>query len=155
MPANDAPAEVEAREARDVIAFGQEIGRVLSDGRIVADRPWTLAHFCRGAVHAGRFILLGGTEGGQFAAVANTCVPYRCRASNSRVRSSQRKHPSLSRASGRLRPLVHRPPCTALSVCGVDAHSPRPLRALCRNWTLAICCGGALATPPPDGEGWS
>ena len=35
MPANDVPAEAEAREARDVIAFGQEIGRVLSDGRIV------------------------------------------------------------------------------------------------------------------------
>ena len=30
--ASDAP---EAREARDVMAFGQEIGRVLSDGRLV------------------------------------------------------------------------------------------------------------------------
>jgi DNA-binding transcriptional ArsR family regulator len=35
MPAQDASSVADAREARDVIAFGQEIGRVLSDGRIV------------------------------------------------------------------------------------------------------------------------
>lgn len=34
MPPQDASAVAEAREARDVMAFGQEIGRVLSDGRI-------------------------------------------------------------------------------------------------------------------------
>src|SRR5665811_2210355 len=35
MPPNTASGTPEAREARDVMAFGQEIGRVLSDGRIV------------------------------------------------------------------------------------------------------------------------
>ena len=35
MPPLDASAAAEAREARDVMAFGQEIGRVLSDGRVV------------------------------------------------------------------------------------------------------------------------
>ncbi len=35
MPAQDASGAAEARGARDVMAFGQEIGRVLSDGRIV------------------------------------------------------------------------------------------------------------------------
>jgi hypothetical protein len=34
-PAAPRSPEEEAREARDVIAFGQETGRVLSDGRIV------------------------------------------------------------------------------------------------------------------------
>ena len=35
MPPQDASGRPEAREARDVMAFGQEIGRVLSDGRVV------------------------------------------------------------------------------------------------------------------------
>ncbi len=35
MPPQGASGAPEAREARDVMAFGQEIGRVLSDGRVV------------------------------------------------------------------------------------------------------------------------